>query len=57
MTFVTSMMVLTKIGAGSQQPTSLLQLTSIYTKVFYLSGGVFACDKEDSAEEDFICVV
>jgi hypothetical protein len=24
----------------------------MYKKVFYLSGGVFACDKQDWAEED-----
>jgi hypothetical protein len=29
----------------------------MYKKVFYLSGGVFACDKEDWAEEDFFCAV
>jgi hypothetical protein len=29
----------------------------MYKKVFYLSGGVFACDKQDWAEEDFFCVV
>jgi hypothetical protein len=35
---------------------SLLQLTFMYKKVFYLSGGGFACDKQDWAEEDFFCV-
>jgi len=47
-----------KLGwAHKNQPASLLQLTFMYKKVFYLSGGVFACDKGDWAEEDFFCVV
>jgi hypothetical protein len=42
-----------KLGqAHNNQPTRLLQLTFVYKKVFYLSGGVFACEKEDWAEEE-----
>jgi hypothetical protein len=44
-------------GRLTTQPTSLLQLTFMYKKVFYLCGGVFACDKRDWAEEDFFCMV
>ncbi len=43
-----------KLGrAHKDQPASFLQLTFMYKKVFYLSGGVFARDKQDWAEEDF----
>jgi hypothetical protein len=55
-TFVAWTMVLAQ-GCTHKNCCSLLQLTFMYKKVFYLSGGVFACDKQDWAEEDFSCVV
>ncbi len=39
-------------GCTHKNCCSLFQLTFMYKKVFYLSGGVFACDKQDWAEED-----
>ncbi len=56
MTFVASMMVVPQ-GRTHKNWGSLLQLTFMYKKVFYLNGGVFAGDKEDWAEKDFFCVV
>jgi len=43
------------VRAHKNQPANLLQLTFMYKNVFYLSGGVFACDKQDWA--DFFSVV
>jgi hypothetical protein len=53
MTFVASMMVVAQ-GRTHKNWGSLLQLTFMYKKVIYLSGGVFACDKQDWAEEDLL---